>query len=57
MADQFPDIIRAAEAIPGSAILDAELVALDERGHAMFERIRRRAVMRLERTNEDRAAL
>jgi bifunctional non-homologous end joining protein LigD len=50
MADQFPEIIRAAQAIPGGAILDAELVVLDERGHAMFERIRRRAVMRVERT-------
>jgi hypothetical protein len=38
MADQYPDIIRAAQAVPGSAVLDAELVVLDERGHAMFER-------------------
>ncbi len=39
-------VLRAAQAIPGSVILDAELAVLDERGHAMFERIRWRAVMR-----------
>ena len=47
MAPAFPEVIRVLKTIPGSWVIDGELVATDERGFPSFERLRRRAVMKL----------
>ena len=45
MAPQFPEIMEAVAALP-NCVLDAELVVLDNTGHAMWDRVRTRSVMR-----------
>jgi bifunctional non-homologous end joining protein LigD len=44
-ARAFPEVVGAIAMLPRDAVLDAELVVSDERGHPSFERLRRRSVM------------
>lgn len=55
MAEAFPEIMRAITDIRTDAVLDAELVVPDDKGMPSFERLRRRAVMKL-KTSIDAAA-
>jgi ATP-dependent DNA ligase len=43
----FPEIVATLKQIPGTWVLDAELVVPDKRGHPSFELVRRRGVMKL----------
>src|SRR5688572_1635873 len=45
MTDQFPEVLDALGGLP-TCVLDAELVVLDSTGHAIWDRVRARAVMR-----------
>lgn len=47
MAEAFPEIVRAIADLRTDAVLDAELVVPDEKGMPSFERLRRRALMKL----------
>src|SRR5262249_27752266 len=47
MGDQFPEILGAVRRIDGDWHLDGELVVPDAHGLPAWERVRRRAVMRL----------
>jgi len=49
----FPEVVRALKAIPGNWVLDAELVVPDSKGRPSFDRLRRRAVMKLTKTIVD----
>ena len=49
----FPEIVRALKAVPGNWVLDAELVVPDSKGRPSFDRVRRRAVMKLTKTIVD----
>ena len=49
MGAQFPELIDALAALP-DCILDTDLVVLDATGHAIWDRVRRRSVMRLEKS-------
>jgi bifunctional non-homologous end joining protein LigD len=49
----FPEIVRALKSIPGNWVLDAELVVPDSKGRPSFDRVRRRAVMKLTKTIVD----
>lgn len=41
----FPEVVSALKRIPGTSVLDGELVVTDSRGHPSFEGLRRRGVM------------
>ena len=45
LARAFPEVIQAIATLPHDAVLDAELVVSDERGHPAWDRLRRRPVM------------
>src|SRR6202521_461712 len=45
LARAFPEVIQAIAMLPHDAVLDAELVVSDERGHPAWDRLRRRSVM------------
>ena len=49
IADQFPEVMEALMRLP-DCVVDGELVVLDTAGHAIWERVRRRAAMRQVRT-------
>ena len=45
MTEQFPDVAQALCDLP-SCVLDGELVVVESSGHAAWDRVRTRAVMR-----------
>lgn len=46
LAERFPELVAAMTALP-DLVLDGELVVLDAQGRPRFERLRRRAAMRV----------
>ena len=62
LAVAFPEVARAAAALPTGVVLDAELIVLGEHGFGSFEDTRRRVVMKrptsiIEAANEQPAVL
>jgi bifunctional non-homologous end joining protein LigD len=49
----FPEVVRALKTVPGNWVLDAELVVPNSKGRPSFERVRRRAVLKLTKTIVD----